>query len=202
MQAEDQNRLIFRVDDPVFCHSVFSVDATFGRKVALTILSSRRKYLNNDIKGAGKLFASHYVVPTFMANERVMSEDAVAGDIIGIHNHGQLQIGDTLTEGEDITFVGVPSFAPEILRRVALKDPTKTKQLRKALDDRVGLAFGTDPEPVAEVVDVALQDLGEGAPLGRTQGEEGLAQLEHRDARDHAVDQLGGEPGGCGGCCT
>src|SRR5450631_819901 len=54
-------------------------------------------------------------VLTFMANERVASEDAVAGDIIGIHNHGQLQIGDTLTEGEALAFKGIPYFAPELL---------------------------------------------------------------------------------------
>ena len=53
---------------------------------------------------------------TFMANERVASEDAVAGDIIGIHNHGQLQIGDTLSEGEALSYKGIPYFAPEMFR--------------------------------------------------------------------------------------
>ena len=58
------------------------------------------------------------------------------GDIIGIPNHGTLRVGDTLSrDGDDVRFTGLPNFAPEILRRVALKDPTKTKQLRKALDD-------------------------------------------------------------------
>jgi peptide chain release factor 3 len=57
------------------------------------------------------------------------------GDIIGIPNHGTLRVGDTLSERNDVRFTGLPNFAPEILRRVALKDPTKTKQLRKALDD-------------------------------------------------------------------
>jgi peptide chain release factor 3 len=70
---------------------------------------------------------------TFMANERVMSEDAVAGDIIGIHNHGQLQIGDTLTEGETLAFKGIPYFAPELFRVARPRDPFRAKQLTKGL---------------------------------------------------------------------
>jgi len=70
---------------------------------------------------------------TFMANERVASEDAVAGDIIGIHNHGQLQIGDTLTEGETLGFKGIPYFAPELFRSARPRDPFKAKQLQKGL---------------------------------------------------------------------
>ncbi len=72
-------------------------------------------------------------VLTFMANERVASEDAVAGDIIGIHNHGQLQIGDTLTEGEALGFKGIPYFAPELFRVARPRDPFKAKQLQKGL---------------------------------------------------------------------
>jgi len=72
-------------------------------------------------------------VMTFMANERVASEDAVAGDIIGIHNHGQLQIGDTLTEGEVLGFKGIPYFAPEMFRVARPRDPFKAKQLQKGL---------------------------------------------------------------------
>ncbi|MFK7962604.1 MAG: peptide chain release factor 3 [Burkholderiaceae bacterium] len=70
---------------------------------------------------------------TFMANERALTESAVAGDILGIHNHGQLQIGDTLTEGEQLSFKGIPYFAPELFRRPRLKDPLKAKQLNKGL---------------------------------------------------------------------
>jgi peptide chain release factor 3 len=72
---------------------------------------------------------------TFMANERVASEDAVAGDIIGIHNHGQLQIGDTLTEGEALAFKGIPYFAPELFRVARPRDPFKAKQLSKGLKE-------------------------------------------------------------------
>ena len=72
---------------------------------------------------------------TFMANERVKSEDAVAGDIIGIHNHGQLQIGDTLTEGEPLAYKGIPYFAPELFRVARPRDPFKAKQLAKGLQE-------------------------------------------------------------------
>ena len=69
----------------------------------------------------------------FFAQDRQLAEEAFAGDVVGIPNHGILRIGDTLTEGEDIVFRGVPSFAPEILRRVKLGDAMKAKKLRDAL---------------------------------------------------------------------
>ncbi len=70
----------------------------------------------------------------FLANDREVTEDAWAGDIIGIPNHGQLRIGDSLTEGEDIRFTGIPSFAPELLQNVRAGDPLKAKHLEKALN--------------------------------------------------------------------
>jgi peptide chain release factor 3 len=69
----------------------------------------------------------------FFAKDRALAEEAYAGDVVGIPNHGTLRIGDTLTEGEDLNFVGVPSFAPEILRRVRLPDAMKAKKLKEAL---------------------------------------------------------------------
>lgn len=69
----------------------------------------------------------------FLAQERELTEDAYAGDIIGIPNHGQLRIGDTLTEGEKIHYTGIPSFAPELLQSVRAKDPLKSKHLANAL---------------------------------------------------------------------
>jgi peptide chain release factor 3 len=71
----------------------------------------------------------------FLARDRALAEEAFPGDILGIPNHGSLRIGDALTEGEDLSFTGIPSFAPELLRRVRLDDPMKAKQLRKALED-------------------------------------------------------------------
>ena len=82
----------------------------------------------------GKTIAVHSPI-LFFAQSREVADEAVAGDIIGIPNHGTLRVGDTLTDGPDVTVTGLPNFAPEILRRVRLLDPTKTKQLRKALDD-------------------------------------------------------------------
>jgi peptide chain release factor 3 len=69
----------------------------------------------------------------FFAQDRALAEEAYAGDVVGIPNHGVLSIGDTLTEGEDLNFVGVPNFAPEILRRVRLPDAMKAKKLKEAL---------------------------------------------------------------------
>ncbi|HSG90857.1 MAG TPA: peptide chain release factor 3 [Pseudomonadales bacterium] len=70
---------------------------------------------------------------TFMAGDRVQAEEAWPGDIIGLHNHGTIQIGDTFTDGEDLKFTGVPNFAPELFRRVRSRDPLRTKQLEKGL---------------------------------------------------------------------
>ena len=69
------------------------------------------------------------------ATSACTSDDAVAGDIIGIHNHGQLQIGDTLTEGEALEFKGIPYFAPELFRVARPRDPFKAKQLQKGLQE-------------------------------------------------------------------
>jgi peptide chain release factor 3 len=70
---------------------------------------------------------------TFLAGDRSAVEEAISGDIIGLHNHGTIQIGDTFTEGENLQFTGIPHFAPELFKRVRLKDPLKMKQLQKGL---------------------------------------------------------------------
>jgi len=70
---------------------------------------------------------------SFKAGERVMVDEAFSGDIIGLHNHGTIQIGDTFTEGEPLKFTGIPHFAPELFRRVRLRDPLKMKALQKGL---------------------------------------------------------------------
>jgi peptide chain release factor 3 len=71
----------------------------------------------------------------FFAQDRSLAEEAYAGDVVGIPNKGLLRIGDALTEGEDVTFLGIPNFAPEILRRVRANDAIKSKKLRDALDE-------------------------------------------------------------------
>jgi peptide chain release factor 3 len=70
---------------------------------------------------------------TFLASARELLEEAYAGDIIGLHNHGSIQIGDTFTSGEKFRFAGIPNFAPELFKRIRLNDPLKQKQLQKGL---------------------------------------------------------------------
>lgn len=81
--------------------------------------------LNKEVQIANAL--------TFMAGERSQAQDALAGDIIGLHNHGTIRIGDTFTQGEVLKFTGIPNFAPELFRLVRLKDPLKSKALTKGL---------------------------------------------------------------------
>jgi peptide chain release factor 3 len=83
---------------------------------------------------SGKLIPLH-APQFFFAREREIADEAFAGDVVGIPNHGTLRIGDTLTDGEELNFVGVPYFAPEILRRVRLNDAMKAKKLRQALSE-------------------------------------------------------------------
>jgi peptide chain release factor 3 len=71
---------------------------------------------------------------TFMAADRQHTDEAWAGDIIGLHNHGTINIGDSFTEGERLMFTGIPNFAPELFRRVVLRDPLRMKALAKGLD--------------------------------------------------------------------
>ncbi len=70
---------------------------------------------------------------SFKAGERIAVEEAISGDIIGLHNHGTIQIGDTFTEGEALKFTGIPNFAPELFKRIRLRDPLKMKQLQKGI---------------------------------------------------------------------
>jgi peptide chain release factor 3 len=88
-------------------------------------MKMRHVRLGKDVKIADAV--------TFKAGERELVEEAVSGDIIGLHNHGTIQIGDTFTEGEELQFTGIPHFAPELFRRIRLTDPLKSKQLQKGL---------------------------------------------------------------------
>jgi peptide chain release factor 3 len=82
--------------------------------------------------GTGKVIGIHNPI-LFFAAERETVDEAWPGDIIGIPNHGTLRVGDTLSESGEIAFIGIPNFAPEILRRVRLSDPMKQKHLARAL---------------------------------------------------------------------
>jgi peptide chain release factor 3 len=88
-------------------------------------MKARHVRLNRDIKIADAL--------TFMASDRERVETAYPGDIIGLHNHGTIRIGDTLTLGEELSFTGIPDFAPELFRRARLRDPLRMKALQKGL---------------------------------------------------------------------
>ncbi len=72
---------------------------------------------------------------TFLASDREHVEDAYSGDIIGLHNHGTIQIGDTFTQGEELKYTGIPHFAPELFRRARLRDPLRMKALQKGLQE-------------------------------------------------------------------
>jgi peptide chain release factor 3 len=89
-------------------------------------MKMRQVRIGKDIKIANAI--------TFMASEREHVDNAYPGDIIGLHNHGTIQIGDTFTQGEALKFSGIPNFAPELFRRVRLRDPMKMKALQKGLD--------------------------------------------------------------------
>ena len=82
--------------------------------------------INKDVKVAKAI--------TCMAREREQVDVAYPGDIIGLHNHGTIQIGDTFTQGEELQFTGIPNFAPELFRRVVLRDPLRLKALAKGLE--------------------------------------------------------------------
>ena len=127
-------------DDPSVTGFIFKVQANMNPmhrdRVAFMRLCSGRftRGMKLNQVGTGKSIAVHSPI-LFFAQERETAQEAFPGDIIGIPNHGTLRVGDTLTDGAPCRITGLPNFAPELLRRVVLKDPTKTKQLRKALDD-------------------------------------------------------------------
>ncbi|MBI2235440.1 MAG: peptide chain release factor 3 [Magnetospirillum sp.] len=113
-----------------------NMDPNHRDRIAFTRLCSGQFRRGMKLKHvrSGKVMAVYNPV-FFLARDRELAEEAFPGDILGIPNHGQLRIGDTLSESEDLNFLGIPTFAPEVLRRVRLDDPMKAKQLRKAIED-------------------------------------------------------------------
>ena len=119
---------------------VFKVQANMDRshrdRIALVRLCSgtfRRGMKLRNMRTGRELAVSNPVF--FFARERELADDAVAGDVVGIPNHGTLSVGDTLAEASTVQVTGIPNFAPEIIRRVRLADAMKAKQLAKALND-------------------------------------------------------------------
>ncbi|MBA3452947.1 MAG: peptide chain release factor 3 [Deltaproteobacteria bacterium] len=125
--------------EPKVSGFVFKIQANMDPKhrdrIAFVRLASGRfeRGMKLTVPRTGKSLGVHNAM-VFQANERELAEEAWAGDIIGIPNHGTLRIGDALTEGETIHFTGIPSFAPEFLRRVRSDDPMKAKHLGRALE--------------------------------------------------------------------
>jgi peptide chain release factor 3 len=137
-QSRDAQVRVVEANEEKFSGFIFKIQANMDPKhrdrIAFMRVCSgvyqqgmkmRHVRLGKDIKIADAV--------TFMAGDRSTVEEALAGDIIGLHNHGTIQIGDTFTEGENLKFTGIPHFAPELFRRIRLKDPLKMKQLQKGL---------------------------------------------------------------------
>lgn len=113
-----------------------NMDANHRDRIAFVRLSSgtfKRGMRLKNVRTGKDMAVSNPMF--FFGHDRELAEEAVAGDIVGIPNHGALSVGDTLTEGAQIKVTGIPNFAPEIIRRVRLSDPMKAKQLAKALSD-------------------------------------------------------------------
>jgi len=126
------------VEEPSFSGFVFKIQANMDPKhrdrVAFMRICSgsyRRGMKMKHVRLAKDVRISDAV--TFLAGEREAVEEAFSGDIIGLHNHGTIQIGDTFSEGELLKYTGIPHFAPELFRLIRLKDPLKMKALQKGL---------------------------------------------------------------------
>ncbi len=138
----DQNAdtRVVHAAEPKMTAFVFKIQANMDPnhrdRIAFVRLCSGRLQRGMKVRHVrtGKTIGLH-TPQFFFAQSRQLAEEAFAGDVVGLPNHGTLRIGDTLTEGEELTFVGVPSFAPEILRRVRLEDAMKAKKLKQALQE-------------------------------------------------------------------
>jgi peptide chain release factor 3 len=124
--------------EPKFSGVVFKIQANMDPahrdRIAFVRVASGRfeRGMRLKVVRSGKELRPNTVV-SFLSQRRELLDVAFAGDIIGIPNHGVLQLGDTLTEGEALQFTGLPFFAPEMFRTVEVADPLKTKQLRAGL---------------------------------------------------------------------
>ncbi len=125
-------------EEPKVAGFVFKVQANIDPqhrdRIAFVRIASGRFQRGMKLKNirTGRLMSVQAPV-FFLARERNLAEEAWPGDIIGIPNHGSLRIGDTLTEGEAVRITGIPNFAPEILQRVKVEDPMRSKHLKHAL---------------------------------------------------------------------
>jgi peptide chain release factor 3 len=131
---------VVKAEEPKMSAFVFKIQANMDPnhrdRIAFVRLCSGKLNRGMKVKHVRTQKTIGLTAPQFFfAQERQIADEAWAGDVVGLPNHGTLRIGDTLTEGENLTFVGVPSFAPEILRRVRLEDAMKAKKLKQALQE-------------------------------------------------------------------
>jgi peptide chain release factor 3 len=125
--------------DPEVTGFVFKVQANMDPnhrdRIAFLKLTSGRftRGMKLKVQNTGRQLSVNAPI-MFFASDRELAEEAFAGDVIGIPNHGVLRVGDSLSESGTLRFAGLPNFAPEILQRVRVKDPLKAKHLKKALE--------------------------------------------------------------------
>ncbi len=137
-RAQEAKERLVEPGENKFSGFVFKIQANMDPKhrdrIAFVRVCSGQFKRGMKLKHArtGKMLNVHNAV-LFLAQDRELAEEAVAGDIIGIPNHGNLRIGDVLSEGEELHFTGIPSFAPEMLQKVRPDDPMKAKHLGRAL---------------------------------------------------------------------
>ena len=137
-RAQAADKRLVAATEPNLSAFVFKIQANMDPnhrdRIAFVRLCSGKLTRGMKVKQvrSGKTISVH-APQFFFAKDRVLAEEAYAGDVVGIPNHGTLRIGDTVTEGEDLNFEGVPNFAPEILRRIRLPDAMRAKKLRLAL---------------------------------------------------------------------
>ena len=137
-RAQKADKRVVEADETKLSAFVFKIQANMDPnhrdRVAFARLCSGKLTRGMKVKQVrtGKSIALN-APQFFFAKDRSVADEAYAGDVVGIPNHGAIAIGDTLTDGEDIQFLGVPNFAPEILRRVRLPDAMKAKKLKEAL---------------------------------------------------------------------
>jgi len=112
-----------------------NMDPNHRDRIAFVRMTSGRfnRGMKMKVANTGRQLSVHNPI-LFLAADRELAEEAFAGDVIGIPNHGVLRVGDSLSESGTLRFAGLPNFAPEILRRVRVKDPLKAKHLKKALE--------------------------------------------------------------------
>jgi peptide chain release factor 3 len=137
-RAQSADKRLVAATEPAMSAFVFKIQANMDPnhrdRIAFVRLCSGKLTRGMKVKQVRTGKTITLTAPQFFfAQDRALAEEAYAGDVVGIPNHGTMRIGDTLTDGEDLNFEGVPNFAPEILRRVRLPDAMKAKKLKEAL---------------------------------------------------------------------